>query len=279
MKADLHIHSTFSDGTCRVEEIVIKAKKKKIDVICVSDHDTLDGSIAAGKLAPKHGIKTITGTEFTAYESVNGKEIEIHILGYCLDPANEELQKYLRAFREKRVQRIEKMVEILNKMGIKIKLEEVLNSGAPGRLNLARLIAKKGYAGSIQEAFSKFLAEGTPAYYPKMKVDAEKIINLIKRAKGVPVIAHPAHYARKTNVWLLIEELIKKGCEGVEVFHPDNPPEFSYALLEFSLKNGLMISGGSDYHGKGFESRAELGEVFLPEPFVKNWLECEKCWI
>jgi predicted metal-dependent phosphoesterase TrpH len=241
--ADLHIHSSFSDGEWTPEEIVITVSKLGLSAIAISDHDTVAGIKEAEEAARTVGIEIIPAVEI----NTDFDEREIHILGYLLDTNSPNLLEGLMKQREARLKRNEEIVNKLEKLGLKISLEEVLKlaSGESlGRPHIAQALVNKGYAESKEEAFAKWLKRGSPAYVPRCSLSWQEAIKLINQANGIAVLAHPG----KSYVDFLIPKMIKEGLEGIEVWHPSHSLEDSKRYQQICRDFSLLATGGSDAH-------------------------------
>ena len=268
IKVDLHVHTTASDGALRPNEVIRLAREKEIEYIAITDHDTTEGVPEAVQEGELQKIIVIPGVEIsTVYE----KE-EIHILGYFLNTTNEALQLTLRKLTEARHNRARAMVKKLQELGYNIALEDVLakaGAGAVGRPHLALALMEKGYFAKIEEVFAQLLNPGCPAYVPRFKLSPCEAVALIKRAEGIPVLAHPGE---KFPAGLLTE-LIETGLAGIEVFHPHHPPNLEKFYYELVLQYGMMVTGGSDFHGHDPEEFHNFGKVLLPLLFMTRLLE------
>lgn len=244
--ADLHIHSTFSDGQMSPEQIIKKAKKLNLIAISITDHDTIDGIDSAVCLAKKlNNIEVIPGIEIsTAY-----KHQEIHILGYYIDYNSKYLKSVLNNLQLKRNIRAEKIVEKLNDIEIDITINEVkMQSKGPsiGRPHIADVLKQKGYVNTRAEAFELYLGQNKPAYVPRGKLSPFTAINIIKKSNGIPILAHPGHLGNQE----IISKLKNYGLAGIEVFHQDHSFKQSIYYKKVALQNNLLITGGSDCHGQ-----------------------------
>jgi len=241
--ADLHIHSSFSDGEWSPKEIILTASKLGLSAIAITDHDTIAGITEAEKIASTAGIEIITAVEINT--EYNDKEI--HILGYYLDINSPALSEGLKRQREARLKRNEEIVDKLNKLGLKISFEEVLGLAGGeslGRPHIAQALVNRGYAQCKEEAFAKWLKRGSPAYVPRRSISWQEAIKLINQARGIAVLAHPG----KSYVDHLIPQMIKEGLEGIEVWHPSHSPEDSERYLQICKDLSLLPTGGSDAH-------------------------------
>ena len=247
---DLHTHSTASDGTLSPEELVYLAKKEKLQALALTDHDTIDGLKPAYKTAKEVDLPFLCGIEISIKFEGPG---HFHLLGYFLEPKIPKINEVLLKLKKAREERNKKMIEKLNNLGIRITLEELkeIAQGEIGRPHMANLLVKKGIVKSFEEAFQKYLKKGAPAYVSKALLLPEEAIKLILEAKGVPVLAHPV--TLKLNL-LELKNYIKKlkdfGLMGIEVFYPEHTTDFTKFLMEFAKELGLLLTGGSDFHGK-----------------------------
>lgn len=255
MKLDLHIHTTDSDGTDTPTQVVESAKAAGFEAIAITDHDTL-GGVAEGMAAGERvGLRVIPGCEISA-----GGVSEVHVLGYGLMPGC-GIDDMLFDMRGERTARMEKMIALLAERGIEIDIERVRSytNGPVGRAHLARALLEGGYVTSIKDAFNKYLAPGAAAYVPRRKLETRMVISMIRDCGGVPVVAHPGRGCSDT-FWL--EECLrawkKKGLMGVEAYHPAHGLSMARALDRMARRNGLLVTGGSDYHG-GFKIQ-KLGD-------------------
>lgn len=261
-KADLHIHTTFSDSTLSPEDVVYNAKNKGIFCIAITDHDTVDAIKPAQDIAEKEGIELIPGVELTA--DLNG--IEAHILGYFIDPTIPWFQEMLLKLRIARKRRFLKMLEKLQEFGIKLEVDSLLSEDknrSLGRLHLARELKKKGYVKSIPEAFERYLGEDKPCYVKKEALSIKQAITMIKQIGGISVLAHPFLLGNDD----LIINFIKEGLDGIEVYHPEQNSILSRHYLEFAYKHNLVITGGSDCHGEG-KAKVLIGTVKITYDLV-----------
>jgi predicted metal-dependent phosphoesterase TrpH len=253
-KVDLHLHTTASDGTETPRDVVKKAAESNIRAIAITDHDSVSGIDEALKEGKKHNIEVVPGVEISSYCN----DQEIHFLGYYPQIDNFRFLKNLQKMRDDRFSRMQKMIKKLKAIGININFSEVCQEAkesALGRPHLARVLIKKGYVKDFTEAFTKFLGKGKPAYVQRKKLSPAKAITLILKAGGVPVLAHPGLYKNDS----LIRQFIKDGLRGIEVFHPIHSRWETIRYKLIARYYNLLITGGSDYHGKG-EQFSTIGE-------------------
>lgn len=254
MKFDLHIHSSFSDGSDSVEAIIAKAKQQKLSGIAITDHDNLKGASLASKLAKQAGIMFSPSVEFSS----KAKE-EVHILGYGLDYNSPRLQELTAYLIKKREQRFYKIIEKLNNMGAKITPPKIAEGESAGRVLAAKLLVQSGKVFSIGEAFDKYLANGKAAYVEAEKLTPLQTIKEIKGAGGTAVIAHPSKLYRAGYLIKLIDGLKPYGLDGIEAYYPQHSRADTAQFEHIAKLYGLITTGGSDYHGSN--GIAEMGCV------------------
>jgi len=255
IEADLHCHTTASDGLLRPEEVVMLAARSGLKALAITDHDTIAGWEKAREAAEQVGIILVKGIEI----NTDGNGQEIHILGYGMDEKNPCFLKKLLDLQERRIERIKAILEKLAKIQVNISLEEVMEFArgeSVGRPHIAQTLEKYGYARSVKEAFEKYLKAGAPAYVPRNKVSPALAIEIIHQAGGSAVLAHPGHNLTEK----IIAYWAEQGLDGIEVSHPDHSPEetVKYRLLAEKLK--LVATGGSDFHGPGAGRNVKLGD-------------------
>lgn len=260
--ADLHIHSTYSDGLLTPSEIVKHAIQLNLTTIAITDHDSVSGIKEAIKLSQDR-IEIIPAMEMSS----NIGDLDIHILGYYIDYEKNELNAYLEIFKEYRLKRIEKIIKHLFADGIKLNFERIksiVGNGSLGRPHIAEALLRDGYVHSINEAFVRYLGYHTPYYEPKKAVLPKEVIQKIKDCQGIPVIAHPGTIGNRDVIYHLIIE----GIAGIEVWHPEHSKRQQQELREIALKNGLLMTGGSDFHGfRGSEN--QIGKYGCAEEEVQ----------
>ena len=250
---DLQIHSTFSDGSLTPTELVKEAKAKGLSAIALTDHDTIDGLpefMAAGK---KDGVITVPGVEISVDIKLPNHG-HMHILGLFINPYDKDLKSKLEFLRTERNKRAEKIIQKLNDLGLKVTLEELLaeaGEGSIGRPHIAKIMLRRGFVSTIQEAFNLYLGKGKPAYVDKVKFGEEEAIKMIKNANGLTILAHP-HLMKYDSLQETQEKILALktyGLDGLETYYSTMTEEYSQALVKFAQENQLVISGGSDYHG------------------------------
>lgn len=243
--ADLHVHTFYSDSTFSPEEVVSLAHKKGLSAIAITDHDTVDGIDEAATFAAKFSLEIIPGTELTA--EVNGREI--HVLGYLVDHRDPVFLDKLKELKAVRVERIFEMVGRLKQEGVKgLDAAEIIacaGKAAVGRVHIAMMLKKIGLISRIPQAFAKYIGDDCPAYVAKFRLTPKEAVDIIRNAKGIPILAHPLNLISDE----LIPQLAAEGLMGVEVYYPKytNPVIIYYQNL--CEKYGLLVTGGSDDHG------------------------------
>lgn len=254
---DLHIHSTASDGSLDPLEIPLLAQKAGLKAIALTDHDAIEG--AQKILANRHllgPVHFLTGVEISVsppdFFSVSGS---FHILGYGIRLDDPDLNQILQQQQAARKNRNPQMIARLNELGFDMSLEEVISASEEkaqiGRPHIARLMVKKGFARSINDAFDSCLGKGKPAYIDKPRVDTAKAIAAIRSAGGIPVLAHPGLLdVRDFEAYeYLVSELVSMGLKGIEVYYPNHSAEETDYFAELAESFNLLATGGSDFHG------------------------------
>ena len=267
LKPDLHIHTTASDGVLTPSKVVLRAKERGVNLLAVSDHDSLDGVSEAQETAQKENIQIISAVEFSC-----GGEAEVHVLGYGLSPDAREVRDVLARMKAERETRADKMIAKLDKLGMHLKKQEI--DAAPdavkGRAQIARTLIAKGYVHSIQDAFDRLIGVGCPAYVPREKLLVTDAIALILRNGGVPVLAHPGLIKMEPAAFYALFDVWQDaGMMGVEVYHPAHRMHAFSQWDHFARSRGLLVTGGSDFHEAG-DKHADIGEM-LP-----YWLKAQE---
>jgi len=270
IQADLHLHTTFSDGTMTPAEVVRLCVERGLKVISVSDHDTTNGLPETFEVAKSFpDLTVIPGIELST--DVPGGEI--HVLGYFVDHKDVELQKVLRTFRDSREGRGEGMVKKLREMNIDItweRVKEIAGEASIGRPHIASALVEAGYVEYPKDAFDKYIGREGPAYVERMKLTPEDAINLLLDHGAVPVMAHPTYSASKSDrdgvesLTEILADLKAAGLIGMEVYYGDYTPEQVSYLKELSEKFDLIPCGGSDYHASGNPDEPEPGMAGPP---------------
>jgi 3',5'-nucleoside bisphosphate phosphatase len=247
-RADLHVHSNASDGTDPPAEVMSRAARAGLDVVALTDHDTVAGHAAARQALPA-GLTLLPGMELSCHLG----EKSLHLLAYLFDPDDPELAAETRRIREDRVLRARAMVDRLVDLGVRITWDDVAalaGAGVVGRPHIARAMAASGAIASPEEAFTPdWIADGGRAYVDRYTLDPVRAIGLVRAAGGVAVLAHP----RADRALFVSDEeiagLAAAGLAGVEVIHPDQPEPEQASLLALTRELDLIATGGSDDHG------------------------------
>jgi len=246
MKIDLHLHTTASDGTDAPSDVVRIAFERGFSAIAITDHDSMSGVEEAVRAGAALGVRVIPGVEISACG-----EREVHVLGYGMT-SSETLEAHLTRMREQRSERMRQMVYRLNRIGVGITLKQATRgaTGAVGRSHLARALVYRGDARDVRDAFNRYLAPGRPAFVPREKLSVEEAIDMIREAGGISVIAHPGQ-ERIEGYWnrTRLQPLIRAGLAGLECFHPAHNTQQCMELVDICRQLGLLVTGGSDYHG------------------------------
>lgn len=258
--ADLHIHSTCSDGTLSPSDLVRAATTNGLAAIAITDHDTFDGIAPA--LAAANGIEVIPGVELTCRVCHH----EVHLLGYYVTGhwRNPAFERLLTISRDIRATSVTQMVEHLNRLGFALTVADVRASASGdslGRLHVARALLARGFVRNVEEAFARFLRPGKPAYVERHRVTAAEGIHHINSSGGVPVLAHPGLAAITDTD---IHDMRDQGLRGIETWHPAHNPSQARHYQQLAAALGLHPTGGSDAHD------ASVGVVRIPYDLVEK---------
>ena len=259
---DLQVHSTASDGALSPAKVVEAARDAQLSAIALTDHDTVDGLPEAFAAGAALGVRIVAGVELSSHFD----DDELHLLGLHLSNLD-SIRSALVEFQAGRIERAERIVNVLNRHSIPVTMDAVLaeaDQGAVGRPHIARAMVAGGWVRDFRDAFDRWLGFGRVAYMAKERFDVADAIALVHRAGGLAVWAHPGDVATPTR----IQRLADMGLDSVEVLHPSHPPALSQRLFENTEKAGLLPSGGSDWHGT-HEGARRLGGQLVP----KIWLD------
>ncbi|MBL0700686.1 MAG: PHP domain-containing protein [Desulfosarcina sp.] len=253
---DLHIHSTASDGTLTPVEILAMARSLKLAAIAITDHDTIDGAKELLANGIPSDIQFLTGVEISAsWPSNFPRTGSLHILGYGIKLNDHLLNQTLDALQKARKNRNPQIIKRLNSFGLDISMDDIIQEagtdGQIGRPHIAQVMIKKGFAASINEVFEAYLGTGRPAYVDKYRVECSRAIEIICASGGIPVLAHPVLMQMESREHLekFVVTLTEMGLKGIEVYYPEHTPENTAFYQTIAKKNGLMMTGGSDFHG------------------------------
>jgi len=266
--ADLHTHSDYSDGVLAPAALVQAAQQAGLKALALTDHDTVQGLAEFVTEGMRQGILAIPGLELSTLH----QDLEVHILAYGCNPENPALLSALARFTEARRTRIEKMVGNLRALGVKISFEQVLavaGKGPLGRPHLAEALVRAGQARDFDEAFAVWIGRRSRAYVEKYRLLPEEAVALIHGAGGLAVIAHPL-IGRMSYEGIV--KLLEVGIDGLEIKHPKMYAERSEQLQKLAEERGLLLTGGSDFHG-GVRSPAPIGQSVVPFEYAEAILK------
>jgi 3',5'-nucleoside bisphosphate phosphatase len=273
-QVDLHAHTNASDGSLSPAMLVSRASRLALKVIAITDHDTVAGiaeGLAAGQAA---GVEVIPGVEINT--DVPGAEV--HVLGYFVDHTHAELNTELARIREGRVGRARRMADVLTGMGAPVTFERILQiagEGAIGRPHVAQALLEAGHVSTYGEAFVKYIGRNSPAYVERMKFSPAEACALIRRAGGLPVLAHPVFFDRygaikaAFDLEAMLPEMLAAGLAGIEVYYPGYDAITIEHLLGLARRYGLLATGGTDFHGIR-ASEPDLGGIYVPMKVVRR---------
>lgn len=249
---DFHAHSTVSDGTFKPFELILQAQTSGVRMVALTDHDTIAGLDSFLAAAGRFLIHPVPGIEISS----EAEERRLHILGLGLRRHLwGELESFLETARRWRTERNETMLERLNGLGFALTMDEVeVHCGSPivTRPHFARALMKAGHVATMQQAFDELLGVGCPAYVPKQRPSPAAAVSALQAAGGVAIVAHPNSLVERDSASLsdILTPLLEAGIDGVEVYHPDMTEAQSAEVLEFATRHDLLVSGGSDFHGR-----------------------------
>ncbi len=278
---DLHLHTYYSDGTMSPEQLVLLAKERNVETIAITDHDGMGGLTEGLEAGERYGVHVLPGIELSAEDE---ESVYMHILGYCFDSNNENLRKEIERIRRKRVERNEKLLAALHKIGCKLsKADLQLREGQDyvGKPTFALALMKKGYISSPKEAFREghFMRSDIVRSVHREKISAKKAIKLIKEAGGIASLAHPmkiSHLLKADGEEFFekLEKLLIKlkgwGLAGMECYYSSHLPEETKQLVSLAKKHQLIITAGSDFHGMEYDKNIILGGFLTDENFDEN---------
>jgi predicted metal-dependent phosphoesterase TrpH len=264
-KADLHLHTTYSDGALDPNKLVRQAKAVGLSVVSITDHDNVGAIDEAVEIGKSLGVEVVPGVELSV--ALNDKDI--HLLAYFFDHTDKKLLEYLAFFRYERLKRAERIVQKLNDINIPLKLDAVLDQagiGSVGRPHIASALLEEGLTGTYHEAFMKYIGAGAPAYEKKYQLSPTEATQLIANAGGLSFLAHPGKYT--TDIEL--SALIKSGLDGIEVVHPSHNEARQEFYRGVVHQYFLLECGGSDFHGGKKNDDQVLGAYTVPLQVVED---------
>ena len=272
MMVDLHLHTSFSDGTSSPEELIGKAGACGLSAVAVTDHDTTDGVERAILAGARYGIEVVPGVELST-EGLDGVSEEIHILGYYINWRTIYFQRKLALFRKARLRRAHLICDKLDELGLHLNrnfIFEIEGKGAVGRMHVAKELVAAGYVANVDEAFKKYLVEGAPAFVKKTRLLPEEAIELILKVGGIPVLAHPKYGASSKRI---VKFLVKKGLQGIEALYLKHTREEMQKYISWAKEFNLLVTGGSDSHGEVPGREEVIGKVRVPYAVVLEMKE------
>jgi predicted metal-dependent phosphoesterase TrpH len=276
---DLHTHSNASDGTLPPRDLVRLAKERGLAALALTDHDTIDGLPQAVAAGVEWGIEIIPGVEISAKHTTQSS---MHILGYFLDYENGILAQRLAVLKQARLDRNPQIIAKLRGRGFPITMEEVeriSGGGQVGRPHIARALLESGQVRSIQEAFDIYLGNNGLAYVNKYRFPPPEAIAMIREAKGIAVLAHPFTLGLHTAETLrpVLQNLKALGLAGIECYYPEHSPDREALYLSLARELGLLITGGSDFHGDN-KPEVSLGRVNCQAKLTYDLVTAMKAW-
>ncbi len=261
MNADLHCHSTESDGLLSPREVVVRAAANGVDLFSLTDHDATSGLEAARAEAKERGLRFVEGVEI----SVTWHGSTVHIIGLRIDPQSAALREGLESIRRGRATRAQKIAESLSAAGIRGSLEGAHryadNPELISRAHFARFLVEAGRAPDVKNVFQRYLVKGRPGWVAHQWASLQDAVGWIRAAGGVAVIAHPGRYEyERPEMREFFKEFRNCGGAGIEIVTGAHTPEQYHEFAKSAREFGFLASRGSDYHGKG-ESHADLGTL------------------
>lgn len=273
-RCDLHSHSSASDGRLPPARLVAYAREKGLSAFAICDHDTVSGvrSLYAGPKIPDvmsllilDGIEIVPGVEINS--DWNGHEV--HILGYYVPFGEGPFKDFLRRMQSAREERVARVAALLRTLGMEVEVSSImeLSTGdSVGRPHVAQAMAEKGYVSSVREAFERYLGVGKPAYVDRDHLTPHASVQAISSAGGVAVWAHPG----TSGSMHLLPELVGEGLLGIEAFHPEHDRRTSELCRDLAACHGLVVTGGSDFHGEGAGEGGDLGSIVVAYGVVET---------
>jgi hypothetical protein len=252
---DLHSHTTESDGTFSPEALIAEARRVGVRTLAITDHDTFSGFDRAALMAPQAGMELVCGIEL----STKFRGQSVHLLGYFLrEDGLDEIRSWVLQMQASRHDRNVRLVSRLTELGVEITLEEVQarGRGMTGRPHFAQLLLEKGYVSTLQQAFDDYLDASAKGYVQRSEPQLTEAVTRIRRAGGIASLAHPIRV--KGDIAALLPEMRDAGLNAIEAYHSDHSPEASRLYVELARQHGLLITGGSDFHGSA-KPGLELG--------------------
>ncbi len=270
---DLHTHSRYSDGTLVPAELVKRAAENRLEMMILTDHDTVSGFPEAREAGEAISFDVRCGIEINTNRSD-----QVHILGYGIDWREPAFAAQLKDFRGRRAVRVGKMVSLLQGQGLDISVEDVKagSTESLGRPHVADALRRKGIVKNRKTAFSRYLMPGKPGYVPSMGPTPVEAIRLVRSVGGFAVLAHP----QTLSDWDDFDAWLKEGLEGLEAYYGAHSPSVINKYVDMAREHGLLVTGGSDFHMPQSSRETYLG-VKLPEEvcavFMERLQKCSSC--
>jgi predicted metal-dependent phosphoesterase TrpH len=264
MPVDLHVHTTASDGELSPSEVVRAALAAGLTTMAITDHDSTDGLDEAIAAAEGTTLAIVPGVELSVDEP---SEEDVHVLGLLVDHRDAGMTAALAALRTDRMERAYAITSMLSQAGISVDLEAVTalaGTGSVGRVHIARALVDSGSARSVEEAFRLYIGRGARFYVRKRALDAAHAVDAIHAAGGVAVLAHPGVSGESA-----LAVLLDAGLDGIEAFHAEHTPADRRRFVDMARRHGLLVTGGSDFHGPGLKS-ASIGGGGCPDETVES---------
>jgi predicted metal-dependent phosphoesterase TrpH len=272
--ADLHTHTHFSDGLHSPREVIEFAARAELSWVAVTDHDSVEGLEEARGEAGRAGVGLVPGVEL----SVEFQGQDFHILGYWIDAADADLAALLSEVSNARIQRARRIVSRLHSVGVNLPFERVRAQARSrrylGRPHVAHALISGGWVRTFREAFARYLGKDAPAYVPKDPLEPARALGILRKAGGVPVLAHPGAY-RLDAVW---DIFLREGLQGLETEHPKHSAEQAAGFRRLAGRHGLTMTGGSDFHGDGI-SDAAVGDTRVDASVLDQLAARKEQWI
>jgi predicted metal-dependent phosphoesterase TrpH len=267
IRADLHLHSTYSDGKLSPSELVREAQRCGLTTVAITDHDTYAGYFEARATGEEIGVSVINGIEITTMY----KGRETHLLAYMFDVSNVEFKNTVFAQKRHRLERAQEIIEKLSRLGVALQEEDLLTheKGVTGRPHIASLMVRKGFVKTTKEAFDRYLSDKGPAFVKLSHIAIEKAIELVHQAGGVTSLAHPGLFFTDDD----LTYLRSKGLDGIEYLHPAHNFELQKRYQNWAESHDMILTGGSDFHGFSVKDKQFLGQVAIDIRLVNRLRE------
>lgn len=268
-RADLHTHSTASDGLLAPADLIHQAFERGLSILALTDHDTTAGLDEATRAGRDLGVRVIAGVELSTDVELG----QLHMLGYGFSVNDTTLSRTLASLRSSREDRARLILDRLSAVGIEIDAETIRPARpgeSIGRPHVARAMVEGGHVESVREAFDRYIGEGQAAYVASRRLTPEAAVRLIVAAGGVPVMAHPYSFPAFRE---RLPALIEAGLQGIEVYYGEYTEEQQKELAGLAESHGLLTTGGSDFHGVSGPEARNLGGTSLPEPALERFLQ------